>query len=515
MNDMIRTIIVDDEVLSRIGIRSFIDGKEDIKVLGVFGGADEALGFLRENVTDVVITDIEMADMSGLDLISAVREESLAPGIIIVSCHDNFSYAQEAISKGTNSYLLKMDLTEEMLIKEVKKVYAETAAGEERERMPHARSEGNMEEGTYVIVIPRVKAEESGSGGDREETGMEGLDGSMLAGLLEEVVSRYRMGTLFSPYNREMFIIFRFGRRIGKQELEKELSKNLSVIGGNAKQYINGRLIFGVSSSFTDLKDSRGRYDEAKTAADLDFYDLGREAYTLPEELPEAVPVSFSSDQFAGQEGLRIFTEELHRTCAYARRRKAETDRFRNRLIGGLNDMTYRILHDNRLSREFTEEWNISSRVLSLVTKAKSLSRLEQELAELFKEFHEDLYAELNADEFSGVFRYIEQNLDQKISLTDLAEIGCMSIPSLSKKFKERTGLTITQYVNRERIRRAQILMKNPSNSLWQIAEITGFANVNYMIRVFKKVTGMTVGEYRRQLGISAPEEEQDQILNN
>ena len=118
---MIRTIIVDDEVLSRIGIRSFIDGKEDIKVLGVFGGADEALGFLRENVTDVVITDIEMADMSGLDLISAVREESLAPGIIIVSCHDNFSYAQEAISKGTNSYLLKMDLTEEMLIKEVKK----------------------------------------------------------------------------------------------------------------------------------------------------------------------------------------------------------------------------------------------------------------------------------------------------------------------------------------------------------------------------------------------------------
>ena len=512
---MIRTIIVDDEVLSRIGIRSFIDGKEDIKVLGVFGGADEALGFLRENVTDVVITDIEMADMSGLDLISAVREESLAPGIIIVSCHDNFSYAQEAISKGTNSYLLKMDLTEEMLIKEVKKVYAETAAGEVRERMPHARSEGNMEEGTYVIVIPRVKAEESGSGEDREETGVEGLDGSMLAGLLEEVVSRYQMGTLFSPYNREMFIIFRFGRGIGKQELEKELSKNLSVIGANAKQYINGRLIFGVSSSFTDLKDSRGRYDEAKTAADLDFYDLGREVYTLPEELPEPVPVSFSSDWFAGQEGLRIFTEELHRTCAYARRRKAEADRFRNRLIGGLNDMTYRILHDNRLSREFTEEWNISSRVLSLVTKAKSLSRLEQELAELFKEFHEDLYAELNADEFSGVFRYIEQNLDQKISLTDLAEIGCMSIPSMSKKFKERTGLTITQYVNRERIRRARILMKNPSNSLWQIAEITGFANVNYMIRVFKKVTGMTVGEYRRQLGISAPEEEQDQILNN
>lgn len=511
MNDMIRTIIVDDEVLSRIGIRSFIDDKEGIKVLGVFGGAAEALEFLRENVTDVVITDIEMTDMSGLDLIAAVREENLAPGIIIVSCHDNFSYAQEAISKGTNSYLLKMDLTEETLIREVKKVYAETAVEESRERKSHARSEENMEEGTYVIAIPRVKAEESGSGENRERSGIAGLDSSMLVSLLEEVVSRYQMGTLFSPYNREMFIIFRFERKIVKQELEEELSKNLSVIGGNARQYINGKLIFGVSSPFTDLKDSRERYNEAKTAVNLDFYDLDREVYTLPEELPAPAPVNFSSDRFAGQEGMRIFTEELHKICAEARHRKAAAERFRNRLIQGLNDMTYRILHDNHLSEEFSETWNISSRVISLATKAKSLNWLEMELTELFKGFHEELYSELNTDEFSGIFRYIEQNLDQKISLTDLAEIGCMSIPSMSKKFKERTGLTITQYVNRERIARAQILMKTPSNSLWQIAEITGFTNENYLIRVFKKVTGMTVGEYRRHLGISVPEEESEE----
>ena len=505
---MIRAIIVDDEVLSRIGIRSLIDGKEEIKVLGVFGGAAEALEFLRENVTDVVITDIEMADMSGLDLIAAVREENLSPGIIIVSCHENFSYAQEAISKGTNSYLLKMDLTEETLIEEVKKVYAETAPEEGRERKAHARKEENMEEGTYVLAIPRVKTEENGSDATRAETGMAGLDGSMLVSLLEEVVFRYRMGTLFSPYNREMFLIFRFKRKIGKQELDEELSKNLSVIGGNAKQYINGKLIFGVSSPFTELKDSRERYEEAKSAADLDFYDLDRVAYVLPEELPEPAPVSFSSDRFAGQKGLQIFTEELHKTCTDARHRKAEAERFRNCLIQGLNDMIYRVLHENRLSSGFMEKWKISFRVISLVTKARSLKRLEQELGELLKEFHEDLLSELNVDEFSGIFRYIEQNLDQKISLTDLAEIGCMSIPSLSKKFKERTGLTITQYVNRERIRRAQSLMKNPSNSLWQIAEITGFANVNYLIRVFKKVTGMTVGEYRRQLGISVTEED-------
>ena len=71
---MIRTIVVDDEILSRIGIQSFIDGKEEISVSGVFGEALEAIDFLRENPVDIVITDIEMSEMNGLDFIKVIRE---------------------------------------------------------------------------------------------------------------------------------------------------------------------------------------------------------------------------------------------------------------------------------------------------------------------------------------------------------------------------------------------------------------------------------------------------------
>ena len=66
---MIRIIIVDDEILSRIGLQSFLDGKEGIVVSGIFGEAEEALHFLEENMVDVVLTDIEMADMDGLEFI--------------------------------------------------------------------------------------------------------------------------------------------------------------------------------------------------------------------------------------------------------------------------------------------------------------------------------------------------------------------------------------------------------------------------------------------------------------
>ena len=83
-----------------------------------------------------------------------------------------------------------------------------------------------------------------------------------------------------------------------------------------------------------------------------------------------------------------------------------------------------------------------------------------------------------------------------------------MSAPSFCKKFKERTGKTLVQYLNTRRIEKAKGLMKNRKYSLWDISEMTGFSNANYMIRVFKKITGQTVSEYRRQFGIIESEEE-------
>lgn len=119
---MIRTIIVDDEILSRIGLQSFIDGKEGIKVVGVFGSAEEAIEFLRESYVDVVLTDIEMLDINGLEFIQYLKENRLTGGAIIVSCHEDFAYAQRAISLGVDGYILKHSVTEQMLIEEIKKL---------------------------------------------------------------------------------------------------------------------------------------------------------------------------------------------------------------------------------------------------------------------------------------------------------------------------------------------------------------------------------------------------------
>lgn len=267
---MIRTIIVDDEILSRIGIQSFIDGKEDITVNGVFESAEEAAEFLRKNHTDIVITDIEMAQMNGLEFIKIIREERLAEGVIILSCHDDFSYAQEAISMGTDSYMLKYNVTEEKIIKEIKKVYEKVKKENPREIFPRkiVQPSEETEEGIFSIGV--IHFSERDGLKKQEDAGMDIL---MLTHLLEGIVERYQMGTLFSPYNKELFIIFKFPPDMKKEDLTKALDINLSLIIKNMKQYISSKVIFGISTLFTDLKQTREKYEEALEAVQQSFFE--------------------------------------------------------------------------------------------------------------------------------------------------------------------------------------------------------------------------------------------------
>ena len=110
---MVQVIIVDDEILARIGIQSLLDNAEDIQVVGSFGLARDALEFMKTSLVDIVITDIEMPEMNGLEFIKKIREENLAEGVIILSCYDKFRYAKEAISLGANGYILKHDINQE------------------------------------------------------------------------------------------------------------------------------------------------------------------------------------------------------------------------------------------------------------------------------------------------------------------------------------------------------------------------------------------------------------------
>ena len=126
------------------------------------------------------------------------------------------------------------------------------------------------------------------------------------------------------------------------------------------------------------------------------------------------------------------------------------------------------------------------------------MNRKVQELIGQFKEALSEIFEE---DDFGRILSYIDKNISTGLPLEELAELGNMSISAFCRKFKDRMGVTPVQYINQKRIEKVKEMIKKSGCTLGEIAAAAGFSNENYMVRVFKKITGKTITDYRRDMG--------------
>lgn len=494
---MIRTIIVDDEILSRIGLQSFLDGKEGIVVSGIFGEAEEALHFLEENVVDIVLTDIEMADMDGLSFIREIRERKLAPGVIIVSCHEDFSYAQQAISLGTDSYILKHSVTEDMLIQEVKNVYEKTAGKEvEQKKNPMEEPQDTKIRQQCIYRVGVLVTDNRENGASQEQL----LGPDMLVHLLEEIVNRYQMGTLFAPYNREIFILFQMDERLSVEERRDMLENWLRLLRNNIGQYLTGRMTIGVSQEYEKLSETKEQYRNAVLASEQVFFHPETAVFFYKKPVVSGTLGIFETKNFLEEGWLEQFSEEMESWLRANGEQQQSVAVVKSMFLQNIRQMIHYILEEYHFEDSFREKWRQDDRPASFSSLAASSTELENRAAEYMKEFREAVLRAGVQNPLIEVLNYIDQHLDGKLTLPELAQMSCMSVPSFCKKFKEQTKMTVTQYINEKRVACACTLLKQPKYSLEEVAAMAGFSNTNYLLRVFKKSTGKTIGQYRKQI---------------
>ena len=108
---MLGVIIVDDELLMRIGLKSIIQWEDEgFTILGEAANGREALELAGTHRPDLIITDIKMPVMDGLELIREARRLDIGGQFVILSCLEEFQYAQEALRLGAADYLIKSDM---------------------------------------------------------------------------------------------------------------------------------------------------------------------------------------------------------------------------------------------------------------------------------------------------------------------------------------------------------------------------------------------------------------------
>ena len=122
---MIRVLVVDDQTLVRSGFRMILDAQDDIEVVGEAGDGAEALALVRELAPDVVLMDIRMPKLDGLDATRRLLAADGAPRVLVLTTFDADEYVYAAMKAGASGFLLK-DVRAEQLAEAVRTV----AAGE-------------------------------------------------------------------------------------------------------------------------------------------------------------------------------------------------------------------------------------------------------------------------------------------------------------------------------------------------------------------------------------------------
>jgi AraC family transcriptional regulator len=106
----------------------------------------------------------------------------------------------------------------------------------------------------------------------------------------------------------------------------------------------------------------------------------------------------------------------------------------------------------------------------------------------------------LSRDRLNRVRDYIETHLDDRLTLTDLAGVACLSPYHFSRSFKESVGIGPQRYVIQRRLERAKTLIRRTNKPLAEIAQRVGFSDQSHLTSIFRRETGVTPGRYRAEL---------------
>ncbi len=115
MNNTIRVVLADDHVFVRDGIKSLLETEDNIVVVGEGTDGLEALKIVEENKPDLLIVDIRMPHLTGIEVVEKLRSQNNFVKVIVLSMHESEEYVLKSIKAGADGYLLKGSSKEEFL----------------------------------------------------------------------------------------------------------------------------------------------------------------------------------------------------------------------------------------------------------------------------------------------------------------------------------------------------------------------------------------------------------------
>ncbi|MFD2614220.1 response regulator transcription factor [Paenibacillus gansuensis] len=465
---MRKVLVVDDEKLVRQGIiTTFPWERHGFRIAGEAANGDKALAVLEREQVDLLVTDLAMPGMSGLELIKRVRSLYGDMPVVILTCHDNFKYIQEAMRLGVLDYIVKTELeddtVEETLVRIAEKLRGE---GEEAEAaaLGAEKTVESVQQSALLLCARKrgVHPAELVGSTVAAERGAEQKELGLAAWVLVTTAAEAEALLTEAAFRQtgDGWVI------VHLTDLPEEMGESEWAA---IRRFRSGRLFYE---------------EDAGSSGRLSFAELLLELSKDSAPQPETGTVQLWRD------AVWVHEEE-------AFQRLLRTTRETDLEEAALKSLLYQIALDWDSLLKLPDLQRLVSGLEDVLFWRDAIGWLEGLRAQITQKIHQNASKPIA----ECIFRAIEAlkaQPDLEISESDIAKIANMSRGYFSKCFKKVTGQSYGEYVKLLRLERAKRLLLQTDEPMMRVAERCGFKDYRYFSRVFRDYTGILPNEYRK-----------------
>ena len=476
---MFRILIVDDEPLVAANIKAALyDIRDMFSVIAIAHSGKEALSVIEDQLPDIVITDIMMPGISGIDLIRICSERFPSIRFIIVSGYADFSYAQAAIECGAFAYCLKPLQDEDL----------QNAITRAAKSSPSAH-DCNAEFWEYLNNPENESIDLASYLANRSYHWEE----------CKPFLVLYAIGEGCSPLAQYPHLRIYAGRRkqlvLISQEYRNALDKALS----EWNRSNDLKLSIGYGGVASTIGSLSSKITIAQENA-YSFFLTGHHGYfnslnqnTCCEDALRELEYTILQRDITS---IKSMFEKLTKQFL-----SGEAD-IRFALLC-YNTITYRLAPERTEERDYIFDFDLLVQLFpNALTMCENLMR--QTMASIMTIDSVLVETEkIKNKTLQSIVAYINDNFWKDLSVQNIADHFFVNMSYLCQIFKKETGYTITEYINQLRIEQARALIHNSSFSLGEICEKVGYADYCHFSKVFRRITGKSPLQYTKDLSIS------------
>lgn len=526
-----RILIVDDDTMVRIGLKTVINWEENgFLLVGEAQDGQQALELAERYQPDIIITDIKMPRMDGLVLIEQLREQKNPADILVLSSYDEFELVKKALKLGAKDYILKLNLEPEELLRCLHMMVAsqtdrpassDVAPESEKSRTLLRQnflwdvvsgfylSEEKMEQtmryleihlDTRPIYCMILKAGETYRFEDAPPEQLQTLRFSVI-NITDEIVNDVANGYCFSGRTGEFDVLLtgvedrvtltKLAQRL-RRMLMDYLNLSCTVLVGSSQQPGSA----GIQEAFRQANALVSR----RFFLDHDgvlFWDGAMEEHSEESYSLSGVRAELSDILVTGS------TESLARVLNRIAEDMRRLSLSRSTICGIALELFYVVqeyfeknaLPTKRLLPQSYRTYEQFVHMESLRDVIDWLELLRQDLTAFFDRESEKGYPKV----IRAVQDWIAAHYRENASLQEAAAAVGFNPSYLSTLLKKYTGKSYTESLAEYRIEQAKQLLLLTNEKVYAVGQMVGYEDKYYFNRIFKRVTGMSPGEFKNQ----------------